>query len=271
MNMATIENNLFDIGYLDTLSSGTTALHQLDPRAKLITTLIFIIMVVSLGKYEISMMIPFVIYPLAMIVSGELPFNYLLKKIILVAPFAVLIGIFNPFMDREVLVQIGSLNISGGWISFFSIMIRFGLTVSAALILISLTGFNTVCMALKKLGVPRPFVIQLLFLYRYIFVLIDETSRMVRARSLRSFASGGIHFKVFVSLIGQLLLRTLDRAQRIHLAMCCRGFDGHIRINRPMKFGYNEIRFTLAWSLLFVLFRFYNIPLKMGELIARYF
>jgi len=193
------------------------------------------------------------------------------KKIILVAPFAILIGIFNPLMDREILVQLGSLSITGGWVSFFSIMIRFVLTVSAALILICLTGFNAVCMALGKLGVPRPFVVQLLFLYRYLFVLIDETSRMVRARSLRSFGSGGMRFKIFIHLIGQLLLRTLDRAQRIHLAMCCRGFDGHIRISRSLKFGFNEIRFTLAWSLLFVCFRSYNIPLKIGELIAGYF
>jgi cobalt/nickel transport system permease protein len=269
--MATIEKNLFDIRYMDTLSAGNTSLHLLDPRAKLITTLIFVGMVVSFGKYEISMMVPFVIFPLSMIVSAELPVGYLLKKMMLVVPFALFIGIFNPLMDREPLMQIGSLLISGGWVSFFSIMIRLALTVSAALILISTTGFNAVCMALDKLGVPRPFVIQLLFLYRYLFVLIDEASRMLRARSLRSFGSGGMGFKVFVSLLGQLLLRTLDRAQRIHLAMCCRGFDGHIRINRPMKLGFREIWFTFAWSLLFVCFRSYNTPLKIGELIAGYF
>jgi cobalt/nickel transport system permease protein len=269
--MANIEKNLLDIGYMDTLASGNTSLHRLDPRAKLITTLVFISMVVSLGKYEISMMIPFVIYPLVMIISGGLPVGYLMKKIMLVSPFAIFLGIFNPFMDREILVQLGSIGISGGWISFFSIMIRFGLTVSAALILISLTGFNAVCMALEKIGVPKPFVIQLLFLYRYLFVLIEEASRMVRARSLRLFDSGGIGFKTFVSLVGQLLLRTLDRAQRIHLAMCCRGFDGHIRMNRSMSFGYNEILFILFWSLLFICFRIYNISLKIGELIAGYF
>ena len=269
--MATIDKNLYDIGYMDTLAAGGTDLHRLDPRAKLITTLMFVSMVVSLGKYEISMMIPFIVYPLAMIVSADLPVLYLLKKIMLVAPFAVMIGIFNPLMDREPLLQIGSLYITGGWVSFFSIMMRFVLTVSAALILISLTGFNAVCMALEKLGVPGPFVIQLLFLYRYLFILIEEASRMVRARSLRTFGSGGMHFKVFVPLVGQLLLRTLDRGQRIHRAMCCRGFDGRIRVNRDMRFGFREMRFTLAWSLLFVIFRFYNIPLKVGELIAGYF
>lgn len=269
--MATIENHLFDVRYMDMLASGSTSLHRLDPRAKLITTLIFVGMVVSLGKYEISMMMPFVIYPLAMIISAELPVLYLLKKIMLVAPFAIVIGIFNPLMDTQPLIHLGSVSITGGWVSFFSIMIRFALTVSAALILVSLTGFTAVCMALEKLKVPRPFVVQLLFLYRYLFVLIDEASRMVRARSLRSFDAKGMRFKVFVSLLGQLLLRTLDRAHRIHLAMCCRGFDGYIRINRPMTFGFKELRFVLAWSLLFVFARCYNLPVKIGSIIAGYF
>ncbi|MCP3940469.1 MAG: cobalt ECF transporter T component CbiQ [Desulfobacteraceae bacterium] len=266
--MNTIEKNLFDIRYMDTLASKNTSLHRLDPRAKLITTLMFIAMVVSLGKYEISRMIPFIIYPMVMIISAELPFLYLLKKMILVAPFAILIGIFNPLMDTTPLVHLGSVSITGGWISFFSIMMRFSLTVSAALILISMTGFNGVCMALEKMGVPQPFVVQLMFLYRYLFVLIEEGAKMLRARSLRSFDSKGLGFKYFISLLGQLLLQTLDRAQRIHLAMCCRGFDGHIPINRPMKFGYKEIRFVLIWSFIFILTRSYNLPVKIGEIIA---
>ncbi len=269
--MAAIENNLFDIRTMDTLASGSTGLHHLDPRAKLITTLLFIITVVSLGKYEISMMIPFVIYPVAMVVGADLPVLYLLKKILLVSPFAVLIGIFNPLLDTRPLLDLGFLSLSGGWVSFFSILIRFALTVGAALILICLTGFNGVCMALEKLKVPAPFVVQLLFLYRYLFVLVEEASRMIRARSLRSFDSGGMRFKVFVPLLGQLLLRTLDRAQRIHLAMLCRGFDGHIRISRPMTFGYRETRFVFFWSLFFILARCYNLPVYMGNLIAGVF
>ncbi len=269
--MATIESNLFDIRTMDALASGSTGLHRLDPRAKLITTLVFIVMVVSLGKYEISMMIPFVIYPVAMVVSADLPVLYLLRKILLVSPFALLIGIFNPLLDTQPLMEIGSWSLSGGWISFFSILIRFALTVSSALILICLTGFNGVCMALEKLKVPTPFVVQLLFLYRYLFVLIEEASRMIRARSLRSFDSGRMRFKIFVPLLGQLLLRTLDRAQRIHLAMCCRGFDGHIHVSRPMRFGHKEVLFILFWSSLFILARCYNLPVILGSILERFF
>ena len=63
--------------------------------------------------------------------------------------------------------------------------------MGAALTLIAVTGFNAVCLALDKLGTPRVFVIQLVFLYRYVFVLVDEAARMVRARSLRTFEGGG--------------------------------------------------------------------------------
>lgn len=269
--MATIENTLFDVRYMDTLASGNSRLHRIDPRAKLITTMIFICMVVSFGKYEISRMIPFVIFPLAMIVSADLPVKYLAKKILIVAPFAVLVGMFNPIMDTQPLFQLGGISISGGWLSFFSILLRFALTVSAALVLLCLTGFNGVCLALQKLKVPGPFVIQLLFLYRYLFVLIDEASRMVRARSLRSFDSKGLRFNVFITLLGQLLLRTMERAQRIHLAMCCRGFDGHIHINSSMNFGYRELKFVFFWSLLFMFARYYNLPVKIGSMITEYF
>ncbi len=269
--MTFIENQLFDIRAMDTLARGKSSLHRLDPRAKLITTLIYIVMVVSLGKYEISRMMPFILYPVILSVSADLPVFYLLKKILLVSPFAILIGIFNPLMDTAPLLQIGSLSLSGGWVSFFSILIRFALTVGAALILICLTGFNNVCMALEKLRVPQPFVVQLLFLYRYLFVLIEEASRMIRARSLRTFDTGGMRFNVFVPLLGQLLLRTLDRAQRIHLAMLCRGFDGHIRVSRPMRFGYKEAFFILSWSFFFILARYYNLPVIFGSMIEGFF
>lgn len=268
--MASIDKNLFDISHMDTLASGNSVFHRLDPRAKLVTTLIFIGTVVSFGKYEISGMIPFIIFPVILITVGHLPVGYLTKKIIIVAPFAFFVGILNPFLDRTVLLEIYGYGISGGWISFFSIMMRFALTVGTALILISLTGFHSVCMALEKLGVPRPFVIQLLFLYRYIFVLIDEAAHMVRARALRSFGSKGNGIRPYGSMLGHLLLRTLDRAQRIHLAMCCRGFDGTLRILKPLNIGISEILFVTGWSSLFLAMRFFNIPQIIGSLIMEF-
>lgn len=269
--MAKIDKHFFDIGYMDTLASRQTPVHRLDPRAKLITTLVFITTVVSFGKYEIAALIPFFVYPVCLCTVGNVPPVYLLKKLILVSPFAVMIGIFNPFLDREILVRLGDMGISGGWISFASILIRFVLTVGAALILIAVTGFYGVCAALEQLGTPRVFVVQMMFLYRYLFVLVDEASRLVRARSLRAFGSGGGGLKTFGSLVGHLLLRTLDRAQRIYLAMTCRGFDGKIQTINTLKFGPAEIGFVCGWLAFFMTMRFYNIPAMLGGAITGLF
>jgi cobalt/nickel transport system permease protein len=266
--MAQIGASLLNIGYLETLSYQDTPLHRLDPRVKLLTTLAFLIAVVSFGKYEVVALIPFIIYPVALVAVGNLPPGYLVRKILIAAPFAFFIGIFNPLLDRAVMVHLGPLAISGGWVSFTSIMLRFTLTVSAALILIASTGFNAVCLAMEKLGAPSSFVVQLLFLYRYLFVLADEAARLMRARSLRSFQGRGLGFKVFSHIIGQLLLRTLDRAQRIHLAMRSRGFDGKIRLVRPLRWHAADAAFFLGWAALFVLFRWHNIPDLLGQLIT---
>ena len=266
--MSGIEASFVDVSYLDTLSYQDTCIHRLDPRIKLLTTLVFTICVVSFDKYQIAALLPFVIYPVVLVALGNLPLGYLLKKILLAAPFAFFIGVFNPFFDRSVVMQLGSVAVSGGWVSFFSIMIRFTLTVSGALVLIASTGFNSVCMAVEKMGAPRSFAVQLLFLYRYIFVLADEAARMVRARALRSCGRGGMGMRVFTSMIGQLLLRTLDRAQRIHLAMRCRGFDGTIRMVRPWNIRGRDAAFFLGWSALFVLMRLYDIPQGIGRLVV---
>ncbi len=266
--MSKIDSSFLDISYMDTLASQVSPIHSLDPRVKLLTAVIFVVSVVSFGKYEIAGLVPFVIFPVVLMAIGNLPVFYLLKKVLLAAPFAFFLGVFNPWLDHGVITQIGPIGISGGWVSFASIMIRFVLTVSAALVLIATTGFNSVCMALDKMGTPRGFCVQLLFLYRYIFVLTGEGARMNRARSMRVFGGRGMGFKVFSHMIGQLLLRTLDRAQRIHLAMRCRGFDGEIRVLRPLAIGRRDIAFFLGWSSLFVLLRVYNLPQWMGNLLA---
>jgi cobalt/nickel transport system permease protein len=266
--MAKIESSLFDLGALDTLAGGQSAVHRLDPRAKLITTLVFVCTVVSFGKYEISALLPFALFPVALVLAADLPAGMLLKKLLLAAPFAFFIGIFNPLIDRQILLQFGSLEISGGWISFTSILLRFALTVFAALILIATTSFTGVCMAMERLGAPRIFALQLLFLYRYLFVLVDEAVRMVRARALRSFHGRGMGMKVAGHIAGQLLLRTLDRAQRIHQAMLCRGFDGEIRMLRPLHIGRPEVLFTLGWSALFLLLRSVNLSRMFGDFLT---
>ncbi|MBU1001168.1 MAG: cobalt ECF transporter T component CbiQ [Proteobacteria bacterium] len=265
--MPKIESSLFEIGVLDQLAFQDTPLHRIDPRIKLITTLCFIVTVVSYNHYEFSALLPLILYPIALSASGQLPGAYLWRKLLIASPFALLIGMFNPLFDHSTLLQIGGLSISGGWVSFASIMLRFTLTVSAALILVASTGFATVCMALGRMGISKVFTTQLLFLYRYIFILTDEGLRMMRARNLRSFDKRGTGLKIYGSMLGQLLLRTMDRAQRIHQAMLCRGFTGDIRLNRQFRLRSTDITFAAGWLTFFILARTCNLPLAVGQFV----
>lgn len=269
--MASIDGALLDLKRLDRLAAGGSAVHRLDPRTKLLTTLAFMVTVVSFGRYEISALIPFFIFPAVLIGLGDLPVAYLLRKVALVCPFALLVGIFNPIFDRAVALHLGPLAITGGWISCASIVVRAALTVSAAVILVAVTGFPAICRAMEALGMPKAFAVQLLFLYRYLFVLTEEGGRASRARELRSFGKKGRGIASYGSLLGHLLLRTWLRAERIHMAMLARGFSGAFRASNHSRFGAPDLLFLAGWSVFFVTLRLHNAAQLLGSLVTGLF
>jgi cobalt/nickel transport system permease protein len=266
--MLAIDGSLLDFKRLDLLATRESAIHRLDPRAKVLTTLVYILCVVSFGRYELAAMLPFLLYPVVLLALADLPAGYIARKVLVVIPFAVMVGLFNPFFDRQVLMQLGGLDIWGGWVSCASIVVRALLTASAAIVLVAVTGFPAICESLERLGMPRVFAVQLLFLHRYIFVLTDEGGRVARARQLRSCGRKGEGLRHFGPLVGHLLLRTWERAERIHMAMLARGFSGEIHARRQGRFGGRELRFLLGWSLLFIILRRYNLPQLLGLLLT---
>ncbi len=265
--MLTMESRWLDVRQLDEMASKETVIHQIHPCAKLVTTVIFLTVVASFSKYEVIGLLPLLLYPMVIFALGDLPVGAILRRVLLTVPFVIFIGIFNPLFDQVPYAVLGPIVLSGGWISFLSILLRFFLAVTAALLLVGTTGMDAIGMALLKFRVPRIFVIQLLFMYRYLYVLLEEFIRTIRAYSLRSFQGDGLKYKVWGSLLGQLLLRTIDRAQRIYQAMLCRGFDGEIRMIRPRKLMRRDIVYCLGWSILFIMVRFINIPQWLGNLL----
>lgn len=266
--MSSVAAGLSALDRLDRLARLDTPVHRVDPRAKVVTTLVFVVCIVSSGKYDLLGLLPFALFPVVLATEAGLPLGFLGRLLLIASPFALVMGAFNPIFDREVVAYIGSVPVTGGWVSYASIVARFLLTVATALVLTATTGFTGVCLALEKLKVPEALVTQLLLLYRYIFVLGDEAHRMGQARRLRSFGRRGMGWRVYGQMLGQLLLRTFARAQRVYLAMKCRGFDGEIRVGRPLHFGAADLAFTLAWSAAFVLFRLVNVPLALGHLLT---
>jgi len=257
-----------EIGRMDELGRMDTPAHRLDARAKAIVTLVFIGVVMSFPLHEISALTPFLLYPVALISLGRIPARYILKKILVAAPFALVIGIFNPLMDRQPVATIGSFVVTGGWVSFVSIMFRFVLTVGAALALVACTGMYRLGAGLEQLGVPRVFVMQLLFLYRYLFVVADEGVKMMRGVELRSDGTRALRLRVYGSLIGHLLLRSMDRAERVYRAMVARGFDGEIRVLRRSWFRWSDWGFVCGCLAFFLAARMWNLANGLGLLLT---
>jgi cobalt/nickel transport system permease protein len=269
--MARIDAASLDITYLDRLALGDTWLHRRDPRAKVLVTIVFTLSVVSFGKYQVSALVPFVLFPALMMALGDIPLRVVARKALFVLPFAVAIGIFNPFFDRAILVRLGPLAVSAGWVSCASIVVRSLLTVSAAVLLVAVTGFPAVCWALERLGMPRTFAVQLLFLYRYIFVLVEEGRNASRARELRSVGKSSMGMAIFGSLVGHLLLRTWERAERVHMAMLARGFNGQFHARREFRFDAHDALFLLGWSTIFIIMRHWNVSRIFGDLVTGLF
>jgi cobalt/nickel transport system permease protein len=272
--MADLRSHFMELGAMDQMSRLDTAVHRLDPRAKILTSFAFIVVAVSFGKYEFAALLPLLFFPVAMASVGRVPPGLLGRKLLFAIPFVLFVGLFNPFFDHQAVARLGGVTLTGGWVSFASILLRSALTLSVALLLVAVTGMPALCAAMERLGVPRAFAVQLLFLYRYLFVLAEEALRMARARELRTFTRRGLGgrrgmgMRAAASMLGHLLLRTLDRAERIYHAMRSRGFTGEVRLLRPMRAGWRDAAFVLGWCAFFAAARAWNLPRLLGALLT---
>jgi cobalt/nickel transport system permease protein len=265
--MSRIETALTDLRSLETLASRDTPLARLDARAKVLTTLVFIAVTVSFNRYAVGALLPLALFPVALAVIGDVPARTILRKLAIAAPFAVMVGLANPWLDRAPMLAVGGIDVSGGWLSFVSILLRFCLTVGAALVLIAGTGMVPLCAALNALGAPNVFTTQLLFVYRYAFVLGGEAARMNTARELRANGRRA-DLTSYGPQIGHLLLRAFDRARRIHLAMLARGFDGEVRSPRALRWSKRDTMFTIGWCGWFAIVRAIDLPAALGRLLG---
>jgi cobalt/nickel transport system permease protein len=152
------------------------------------------------------------------------------------------------------------VTVSAGAVAGLTILLKFALALSAALVLVATTGFDTLCAGLRRLGAPRLLVAQLLLLWRYLFVLADEAARLWRAHALRSPGRPRPSARLAATLLGQLLVRALARAERLHAAMRCRGFEGTVPLVRRARLSGADLAFAAATALLLAACRLVDLP-----------
>lgn len=212
----------------ESFSEGNTFIHQLDPRVRLLSAFLFSI-VISVSNQVIPVGSALIITLLFLAIS-KLPLKMVLLRLLFANLFIFLFWFFIPFtMKGEILFHVGPLTLSKEGL-YYCVLIT--LKSNAILItLITLTATMpvfTLGRAMSSLGVPSKIVNLFIFTYRYIHAILLEYKRLKEAMEIRGFLpKTNIHtYRSYSYLIGMLIVKSHDRAERVHSAMICRGFKG---------------------------------------------
>ena len=102
--------------------------------------------------------------------------------------------------------------------------------------------------------------------YRYISVLLKEAEILWTAYSLRAPGQRGIHISAWGSFLGQLLLRSMDKANELYQSMIQRGFRGNFDYLTVPVFTGRDLVFLAVSGSFFLLARFYDLTAALGGL-----
>ncbi len=239
-------------------------LHRADPRLKFVATIATIVAIslLPVGAFT-ALAVAWVALALASAVAQLGPFR-LSRSAFIAAPFllAALPLVFLRTGDPLGSVELGPLRLtlSGeGLVLFGTIAAKSWLSVQAALLLTFTTPFHDLVDALRDLRLPRVMVAIIGFMYRYLAVLADEASRMMRARTARSAVreggrpAGSLAWRARVTggMVGSLFLRSYERSERVYAAMQARGFSGSFRHLGARPIGAGQwVGFALVMAAL---------------------
>jgi len=237
--------------HIDKFAYQDSPVHRLDSRVKFIVVLVFTAVVISLPRTSLSILVCYAVGPFTILVFGKIPLRFAFKQILLVSPFVLVLALSCPLYDKTpVTVAFGPFfwQTSLGWMRCFAILGKFVVTMLALIALVSTTRFSDLLTGLQKLGLPKLLIIQLGFLYRYIFVLIDRAHHILRARAGRTLRNLGFkaELKIAASMLGSLLTRSIDTAERINIAMQGRGFSGSWHTLSKLEIRRSDLLFALS-------------------------
>jgi cobalt/nickel transport system permease protein len=249
--MADIRSKINEIYSLESLSEQNTFIHRIHPLAKILVTVVYIVCVAIHGRYELFSLTPFLFYPMIIISLAEIPYKFIFKRTLIALPFVMFAGLSNIIFDESV-YMVGNIKLSGGLISCFAILMRTFLCVSAVLMLIATTRFDSITKQLKRMHIPTLFLCLIEMIYRYINVLAEEAETMLVAYRLRNTGKKWIAIKDMGTFLGHLFFKSIDRSERIYSAMKCRGYSRKFLIPEATSMKAGDYIYIIIWCVLSV-------------------
>jgi len=243
--------------FLDRYYLGTSLIHRLDPRLKLLATLAFVLVASSTPPRAWPAFALLAALALLTVLLSRIPPLEVLKRSLIALPFAGMVALSLPFtrggqplwtwrpFGWELTVT------DRGLVLCAAVLAKAWLSVLAAARLLASTPLFDLLHAMRALRVPPVLTSTMSFMIRYLFVLGEEAGRLQTARAARSAGPGGSliwRARVLGGMIGSLFIRSYERSERIYAAMLSRGFAGEIHSLVRLAWQRRDSWAGLAWT-----------------------
>ncbi|MDO4551333.1 MAG: cobalt ECF transporter T component CbiQ [Planctomycetia bacterium] len=249
----TLWRNTFQIPRMLTAGEASI-LRRFSPVPKVTVCLVFLVLSVSFGRYDWMGCMVFACIPFFIALTAEVPVCDLLKRCCMAFPFVLCAGIANCFFDRNPVEIFSWWEVSGGVVSLFVLMMKTLAAVGMVLTLTACTPMTEIAGALRRFHVPCVLILQLQLLFRYLWLLMEESRNVVQAYFLRNPECRIIPYRDWGNVVGRLFLRTVERAGAIYRAMQCRLFHAGNPLSAAASGSLKEwVEASFLMLLLFIL------------------
>jgi len=221
-------------------------LSKIDARIKLLVAFVLLAMLLSYKGFFFPLFLILFCFLLTVMLRVPLRVFFLrLSEPLFISAVVVLLKTFFsghlPFFTTSLF---------GLKIAVFQEGLREGLMISSRIVgavsILTIMGFSTpfteFMASLSWLRVPKEFIEVMVFAYRYIFVLLDESLVIYNSQKTRlgytSFRRG---LSSFGTLTGSLILKAFEHSQNTAMALVQRGFDGRIPMATERPFRGSEV------------------------------
>ena len=229
-----------------------TPLHRAAPQVKIVSALFMLFAMVATPREAFWAFAVYAIVLISLVALSRIPIRFLLSRMIVLVPFAVLAVLF-PLVGPPPTVEVVGLQLSeaGLW-DMWNLLVKAGLGLVTAIVLGATTEVADLLRGMSALRVPGLVTSILGFMVRYVDVIIGDLSKMRLALASRGHQIRGVRdWGPYGRASGTLFIRTYERGERIYLAMESRGYSGEMPESARVPASTGEWSVGIGLALLF--------------------
>ena len=239
---------------------------RVHPLAKLIAAVVFVVLLTSVHKYSLDGVLAMGIWLYLYALLGRLTARECFRKLWGLFALLFLVGIANPIIDRQVVFRLGSFGITTGMISMLTLFLKGAFALISAYFLGTTCGMMNILSALCQIRVPGVLLNVIYLIFRYLGLMLREAQNVWTAYRLRAPWQKGVHFQVWGSLAGSMLIRSMDKAQNLYQSMELRGYRPEEVFAQKTPWNKESTIYLLCVLVSLAVFRFIPVFSLLGQL-----